>query len=135
MVQAVRRGSSLRGVARQHHVSLQTVQRWVERASTTRLDRVNWSDRQSGAPKSVNRTSAATEANVLVVRGELAKSDLGDSGADAIREAMIAQQIAPIPSRRTIGRILQRRGILDGRHRVRRPPPPIGWDLPKVVSG
>src|SRR5271169_2030974 len=134
MVQAVRRGSSLRRAAREFRVSLQTVRRWVERAATTRLDRVDWSDRRSGAPEPVNRVSIATEENVLRVRGELAKSDLGDSGADAIRAAMIAQQIAPIPSRRTIGRILQRRGILDGRHRVRRPPPPIGWYLPRLAS-
>jgi hypothetical protein len=135
MVQAVRRGSSLRRVAREFRVSLQTVRRWVERASTTRLDRIDWSDRPSGAPRPVNRASIATEEDVLRLRGELAKSDLGDSGADAIREAMISQQIAPIPSRRTIGRILQRRGILDGRQRTRRPPPPIGWYLPKLASG
>jgi putative transposase len=134
MVQAVRRGGSLRGVARQYHVNLRTVQRWVERAATTRLDRVDWSDRQSGARKSVNRTSIETEAIVLKLRGELAKSDLGDFGADAIRAAMIDQQIALIPSRRTIGRILQRRGILDGRQRIRRPPPPIGWYLPQLAS-
>lgn len=135
MVQAVRRGNSLRPVAREFRVSLQTVRRWVERASTKRLDRVDWSDRPAGAPKPVNRTSMATEEDVLRLRGELAKSDLGDSGADAIRAAMIEQQIAPIPSRRTIGRILQRRGILDGRSRIRRPPPPIGWYLPQVASG
>lgn len=135
MVRAVRRGSSLRRVAREFHVSLQTVQRWVERASTTRLDRVDWSDRPSGAPRPVNRTSAATEEDVLRLRGELAKSDLGDSGADAIHAGMIEQSIAVIPSRRTIGRILERRGILDGRRRIRRPPPPIGWYLPQVASG
>jgi transposase len=135
MVHAVRRGSSLRKVAREFRVSLQTVRRWVGRASTTRLDRVNWTDRPAGAPKPVNRTSTATEEEVLRLRGELAKSDLGDSGADAIRLAMIEQQIAPIPSRRTIGRILQRRGILDARRRIRRPPPPIGWYLPEVLSG
>src|SRR5258708_24136512 len=134
MVQAVRRGSSLRGVARQYHVNLRTVQRWVERAAATRLDRVDWSDRQSGARKSVNRTSIAIEAVVLKLRGELAKSDLGDSGADAIRAAMTAQQIAPRPWRRPIGRTLQRRGFREGRQRIRRPPPPIGWYLPQLAS-
>ena len=134
-MQAVRRGSSLRRVARDFHVSLQTVQRWVERASVTRSDRVNWSDRPSGAPRPVNRTSAVTEEEVLRLRSELTVSDLGDFGADAIRAATLEQQTALIPSRRTIGRILQRRGILDGRTRVRRPPPPIGWYLPEVASG
>lgn len=111
------------------------MQRWVERASTTRLDRVDWNDRQAGAPRAVNRTPMVIEEDVLRLRGELSRSDLGDFGADAIRSAMIDQQISPVPSRRTIGRILQRRGILDGRKRVRRPPPPVGWYLPQVASG
>jgi transposase-like protein len=134
MVQAVRRGASLRGVARQFGVSLLTVQRWVDRASTKRLDRVDWSDRPAGAASPVNRTRITTEEDVLRLRGELTKSDLGDCGADAIRSAMIEKQIALVPSRRTIGRILLRRGILDGRRRVRRPPPPVGWYLPAVAS-
>jgi hypothetical protein len=134
MVQSVRRGSSLRRAAGEYGVSLRTVQRWVERASTKRLCRVDWSDRPAGSPKPVNRVSLATEEDVLRLRVELAKSDLGDAGADAIRTAMIDQQIAPLPSRRTIGRILQRRGILDGRARVRRPPPPVGWYLPQVAA-
>jgi len=134
MVQAVRRGASLRGVARTFGVSLLTVQRWVDRAATKRLDRVDWSDRPAGAARPVNRTSITTEEDVLRLRGELTKSDLGDCGADAIRSAMIDQQIARVPSRRTIGRILLRRGILDGRRRVRRPPPPVGWYLPAVAS-
>jgi len=135
MVHAVRRGNSLRKVAREFRVSLQTVRRWVGRASNTRLDRVNWTDRPAGTPKPVNRTSMSTEEEVLRLRGELAKSDLGEFGADAIRLAMVEQRMAPIPSRRTIGRILQRRGILDARRRIRRPPPPIGWYLPEVASG
>ena len=134
MVQAVRRGQSLRRAAREYRVGLRTVQRWVERASGKRLDRVDWSDRPAGAPRPVNRMAIASEDHVLRLRAELAKSDLGDSGADAIRKAMIEQSIDPLPSRRTIGRILQRRGILDGRARVRRPPPPIGWYLPQVAS-
>jgi transposase len=134
MVQSVRRGSSLRRAAREYGVSLRTVQRWVERASTSRLDRVDWSDRPAGSPRAVNRVSIATEESVLQLRGELAKSDLGDAGADAIRTAMIEQELAPIPSRRTIGRILRRRGILDGRTRIRRPPPKVGWYLPQVAA-
>jgi transposase len=135
MVQSVRRGHSLRWVAREYGVSLRTVQRWVERASIKRLDRVDWSDRPAGPPTPVNRTSVATEDHVLRLRAELAVSDLGDAGADAIRAAMIEQQLVPIPSRRTVGRILLRRGILDGRARVRRPPPPVGWYLPPVAAG
>jgi hypothetical protein len=135
MVHQVRLKKGLRRVAREFRVGLQTVQRWVERASGKRLDRVDWSDRQSGAPKPVNRSSSDTEAVVLKLRAELATSDLGDCGADAIRTAMIEQRMTPVPSTRTIGRILVRRGILDGRRRIRRPPPPIGWYLPEVACG
>jgi hypothetical protein len=53
------------------------------------LDRVDWSDRPAGAARPVNRTSITTEEDVLRLRGELTKSDLGDCGADAIRLAMI----------------------------------------------
>jgi hypothetical protein len=35
---------------------------------------------------------------------------------------------------RTINRLLQRRGALDGRPRVRRPPPPRGWYLPDLAG-
>jgi len=134
MVHAVRRGKSMRQVAREFGTSLETIRRWVERAGAKRLDRVDWRDRPAGTPTPINRTSVATEEQVLRLRSALAKSDLGDSGADAIRAAMVEERLAPIPSRRTIGRILSRRGILDGRVRVRRPPPPIGWYLPQVAS-
>ena len=36
---------------------------------------------------------------------------------------------------RTINRILERRGALDGRKRHRHPAPPPGWHLPEVASG
>ncbi len=39
-----------------------------------------------------------------------------------------------MPSVRTIARILERRGALDGQRRVRRPPPPPGWYLPDVAA-
>ena len=61
-------------------------------------------------------------------------SDLGFHGAEAIHEALKARQIEPLPSVRTINRILERRGALDGRRRIRRPAPPPGWHLPEVAS-
>ena len=125
----------MRRVAREFHVSLLTVQRWVGRSSGKRLDRVDWIDRPSGAPRPVNRTDPETEKLVLRVRSQLAVSDLGDIGADAIRAALIEQRIEQVPSARTVGRILQRLGILDGRRRIRQPPPPVGWYLPEVASG
>src|SRR3984893_11107076 len=34
----------------------------------------------------------------------------------------------------SLNRILGRRGVLDGRKRTRRPPPPTGWYLPDVAQ-
>ena len=133
MVAAVRRGRSQHAVARQFGVSLATVQYWVHRAQGQRLDRVGWSD-HSHAPRTPHRTDLAIEDLVLSVRRELAEtSDLGACGAKAIRQALQGRRLQAIPSGRTIGRILERRGALDGHKRVRRPPPPRGWYLPEVA--
>jgi hypothetical protein len=61
-------------------------------------------------------------------------SPLGEFGAAAIRREMETRGITPLLSISTIGRILRRHGILDGRRRVRRPPPPRGWYLPAVAA-
>jgi hypothetical protein len=72
---------------------------------------------------------------VLTVRTELERnSDLGFHGADVIHEVLKGRQVAPLPSVRTIHRILERRGVLDGQRRTRRPAPPPGWHLPEVAS-
>jgi putative transposase len=134
MVAAVRRGESQRSVAARFGVVLRTVQRWVERAKGWRLDRVDWSDRPR-TPKRTTRTGPAIEQQVLTIRRWLKdRSVLGEYGAVAIRGEMAAREIEPCPSIRTIGRILQRRGVLDGRRRTRRPPPPRGWYLPEVAA-
>jgi transposase len=128
MVAACRRGQSLRAVASQFGVGLATVSHWVERAKGQRLDRVDWSDR-SRAPHQTRRTDTPLEDLVLKARSNLAHSDLGAIGADAIRQQLLEQGVAAVPSLRTINRILGRRGVLDGRTRTRRPPPPRGWYL------
>jgi putative transposase len=133
MVTAVRRGQSLRVVAGRFGVAIATVAHWVERAHGQRLDRVDWSDR-SHAPHQPRRTDTAVEEVVLQTRRALAQGDLGAIGAAAIRQALQEQGVAPLPSVRTINRILARRGALDGRRRIRRPPPPRGWYLPEVVA-
>jgi len=73
---------------------------------------------------------------VLAIRKRLKeRSDLGEYGAEAVCREMTRLGIKRVPSVRTIGRILLRRGALDGRQRVRRPPPPRGWYLPDVAAG
>ena len=133
MVKAVRSGRSQRRVARDFGVSPATVNRWVHHADGQRLDRVDWSDRPS-VPRVLQRTELAIEDLVLEVRRQLrAESDLGFFGAEAILEALRSRGVESLPAERTIYRILGRRGALDHRHRVRRPPPPPGWYLPEVA--
>jgi transposase-like protein len=129
MVSAVRRGDSIASVARKLHVARSTVRYWVGRAKKLRLDRVDWSDHPPGPRLPANKTPSDLEDLVLRLRRELKDhSALGEFGAAAI-------DLEEIPSLRTIGRILQRRGALDGRKRIRRPPPPRGWYLPEVAAG
>jgi hypothetical protein len=72
---------------------------------------------------------------VVALRRRLKEtSALGEFGAATIRWELQRQRIRPLPSLRTIGRILERRGALDGRRRVRRPAPPRGWYLSKVAA-
>jgi hypothetical protein len=71
---------------------------------------------------------------VLAIRHELRTvSVLGLDGAEAIHGELVSRRIPNLPSVRTIGRILQRRGALDGHRRVRRTPPPRGWYLLDVA--
>jgi hypothetical protein len=110
------------------------VQYWLARAGGERLDRVLWADRSS-APKRTRRTPLEVEDAVLSLRRELReRSDLGEFGALSIREELVQRGAPLVPSLRTIGRILERRGALDAGRRVRRPAPPIGWYLPEVAA-
>ena len=134
MVAAVRRGASQRSVANEFGVTLGIVQRWVARAKGRRLDRADWTELPPN-PKRTRRTKPAIEQRVLTIRQWLKDhSVLGEYGAAAIRREMESQKVQPCPSIPTISRILQRRGVLDGRKRTRRPPPPRGWYLPDVAA-
>src|SRR5499427_7995491 len=136
MVQAVRHGASLRQVAQLFGLALATVQRWVQRATGQRLDRVDWTDRPCGLSTPVNRTQRPREDLVLTIRQQLRDtSDLGEFGAAAIHREWLARGLPDPPSVRTIGLILERRGALDRRRRTRRPAPPPGWYLPPVADG
>src|SRR6202162_683611 len=137
MVAAVRRGVPIRSVARQFRLGFSTVHRWVSRAQGERLDRVDWSDRPPGPRgQPANRISRHTEEEVLKLRRELEQtSDLGEYGDVAIRRELVQRGHGQIPSVRTIGRILERRGALGRRPRAGRTPPPRGWYLPPVAAG
>ena len=137
MVKLVRAGSSARGVARLFGVSLSHVQYWLARAQQMRLDRVDWSDQSPGPAQAANRTATPLEEAVLMARKMLSQSDLGEHGALAIHAHLttLADPLfLPLPSVRTIGRVLARRGLLDRKIRTRRPPPPRGWYLPRLAS-
>ena len=133
MVAAVRSGRSMRSVAKSFRVSLDTVQRWVKRAADRPLDTVDWADHPSGDRASSRRTKRSVERCVLTIRRVLKnESDLGEYGAAAIRREMLSRNESVVPSLRTIGRILERRGALDGRRRLRHTAPPPGWYLSDV---
>jgi transposase-like protein len=138
MVVAVRQGASMRAAARRFGVGLGTVQRWVDRAAEEDLDRVDWASRSSAPARQARRTPAQIEDEILTVRRTLREeSVLGEYGAAAIRHELLASwsgDPARLPSLRTIGRILERRGALDARRRVRRPAPPAGWYLPDLAA-
>lgn len=136
IVRAARDKQPLRQIARQFKVSLATVQRWVGRAEGQRLDRVEWAGLPRGGRRPANSTDPGLEELVLQLRRELKEqSDLGDCGAAAIREKLVEKKVKDIPSARTIGRILSRRGAMDGKRRRRFPPPPRGWYLPRLGQG
>ena len=135
MVQAVRQGASERQVARLCRVSLATVQNWMARAGDQRLDRVDFSDRKPGRSEPVNKSTKECEDLILTIRRQLKEtSALGEFGAPAILRELQRRRLKEIPSERTIGRILARRGALDGRRRIRRPAPPRGWYLTDLAA-
>src|SRR5665647_210981 len=126
----------MRSSAKSFGVSLATVQLWLDRAGNKPLDRVDWSDHSDAPSVVANRTPIDIEKEILALRTELKKeSDLGEYGADAIHSELLKQGCTDVPCVRTINRILERNGVFDGRRRVRRPPPPVGWYIPNVAKG
>jgi len=135
MVQAVRRGESVRSVARRFAMSPATVLKWVSRGEGRRLDRVNFADRPRGAKVVWNRTPVTAERRVLELRQHLRNDSLlGEFGAKAIHGELSTRGRQPVPSVATINRILKRHGAQDASRRQRRPAPPSGWYLPRLAA-
>lgn len=131
----MRQGLSQRQAARRFGVSLATVQRWLAHAHGQRLDRVDWDGRPRGGRRAGNATDPQLEDLILQLRRQLKEhSDLGEYGAAAIHRALQEQGRTDVPCERTIGRILARRGALDGNRRRRTPAPPPGWYLPDLAG-
>lgn len=138
MTAAVRSGQSQRAVSRQFGVSLSTVQLWVKKADGKDLDQIDWEDGSHAPHAPRGRTPEPTQNRVLAARQSLSQdSDLGEFGAQAIRDHLLEQPDitrAQVPSAATINRILRNYGLFDARRRVRRKPPLPGWYLPDVAA-
>src|ERR1039458_1923 len=121
MVKLVRQGRSQREVARRFRVSLHTVQRWLARAGELPLEVVDWSSRPHTPQKGANKPSAKVEREICALRKKFeTHSALGFTGALTIHDALQGSDVPdPVPSVRTIGRILHRHGFLDRRRRTR----------------
>ena len=118
-------------------MGLATIQLWLKRAADQPLDQVVWRDRLSIRPDP-GRTGTELEDLILDIRRALRdESVLGEYGAAAIRRELDGRSDLPgrPPSIRTIARIVERRGALDGQRRIRRPAPPPGWYLPDLRAG
>ncbi len=136
MVRAVRAGAKVRSVAAKFAVSTGQVAFWVGRAAGQRLDRVDFCDRVPGCTIGWNRTGEAVEQRILELRKTLRnESVLGEYGAEAIQDALKAENALVVPSRATINRALARNGAQDAARRERRASPPRGWYLPAVAAG
>lgn len=134
MVEAVRGGESQRTVAKRFGCGLGTVQRALRRAGDRPLSEVDWTDQPPIAGR-VRRTNVELENLVLDIRRVLPhESILGEYGPAAIRRELEGHPAVPgpPPAVRTIARILERRGALDARRRIRHRAPPPGWYLPQV---
>lgn len=130
----MRRGQSQRAVARRFKVSLAVVQYWLRRVGGRDLNLVDWSDHSSRPHHHPQQTRAAVERRIVATRRALQNSALGFVGAVTIAQTLTPVLGKKVPSVRTIGRVLQRQGLLDGHKRQRRPPPLPGWYLPLAAQ-
>lgn len=137
MVAAVRQGHPQRQVAAEFGVALSTLQWWLTRAGTNPLDQVDWSTHSRAPIRIHNCTAPEVELAVLACRQRLTTTSvLGFRGAQTIADTLRTEgTLRQLPSVRTIGRILQRHGVLDGHRRRRHPAPLPGGYIPALHLG
>lgn len=115
--------------------SAATVRYWVQRAGEIPMEQVVWAERSRRPHTIANRTSSHVEDTVVQARLDLKKGALGFVGAEAIRAHLAERGVQELPSARTIARIVQRHGLVDGHRRIRRAAPARGWYLPGAAEG
>lgn len=129
----------LRQIARRLCISLCAVQYWRARAGASKTHRADVQDLSCAPKLQARETASELQRAICHLRRSLAtESDLGFIGPEAIAEAIaeaLGEQFpgTTLPSTRTISRILQRHGLLDGHKRRRFKAPPTGWHLPAVA--
>lgn len=107
-VKRYQRGESPSAICKSMGYSRDWLYKWVDRFDP---DDPDWAEERSRRPAtSPTRTAETTDRSVLSVRDELASSDVF-CGAEAIHWEMDARQVKPLPSVRTINRILRRHGV------------------------
>ncbi len=116
----MRRGVPLSRVAQLFGVAFRMVQYWVRRVESQRLDLVDWRDRPRDPQTPANKYRPKVEDLVPKIRADI-KMHSGLQAKSLIRQILHQPDVAPLPAGRTIGRILERRGTLDGQYWVRRP--------------
>ncbi len=101
-------GESPSAICRSMGYSRDWLYKWVDRFDASNP---GWAEELSRRPtESPTRTTDATEETVLRLREELASNDVF-CGAAAIHWEMEARRLQPLPSVRTINRILRRHGV------------------------
>lgn len=124
-----RQGESISSICHSLHRSRVWFHRWWGRFAAGAPE---WYRERSRRPSSTpHRTSRETETTVRLIRREL-DENAEFHGAQAIRWEMDARQLHPLPSIRTINRILQR---LDLGSRRNGPYRPKGKKYPQLMAG
>ena len=128
-------GESPSAICKSMGYSRDWLYKWIDRF---RPDDPRWAEELSRRPaKSPTRTADDSEDRVLSLRAELVSSELF-CGAQAIRWEMEARNLGPLPSVRTIDRILRRHGVEPQRRTGRYVPkgkryPALTADAPGAV--